>query len=192
MNAKDSLDLYRLQISENIKKLNPMIVGIDVVNKGRTSVVGLAATYSKYLTQHHTKLVYQDLYKDRMKPGAQNQITRDQQEDMITEDRTKILSDFLRESFKTYTDRNNGQQPGLIVMYRNGIGGPTLQEKCLKLEIGQIQEAVRSFAPNYDPKILYVFINTKVTTRLFEKVNGHHCNPGPGTLVDQVIVENDG
>jgi hypothetical protein len=39
---------------------------------------------------------------------------------------------------------------------------------------------------------LYVFINTKVTTRLFERVNGTHCNPGPGTLVDQVIVESDG
>lgn len=51
---------------------------------------------------------------------------------------------------------------------------------------------MRSFAPNYNPQILYIFINTKVTTRLFEKVNGTHCNPGPGTLVDQVIVESDG
>jgi len=97
----------------------------------------------------------------------------------------------MKESFNVYTQRNNGQQPGLIVMYRNGIGGPTLQEKCLKQEIGQIQQAVRNFAPNYSPQILYVFINTKVTTRLFEKVNGHHVNPGPGTLVDQIIVEND-
>lgn len=77
-------------------------------------------------------------------------------------------------------------------MYRNGIGGPTLQQKVLDREIGQIQQAIRTFAPNYDPQILYVFINTKVTTRLFEKVNGHHCNPGPGTLVDQIIVESDG
>jgi hypothetical protein len=67
MNAKAQLDLYRLQISEKIKQLNPMIVGIDVVNKGRLSVVGLAATYSRFLTQHHTKVVYQDLYKDRVK-----------------------------------------------------------------------------------------------------------------------------
>lgn len=44
-----------------------MIVGIDVVNKGRLSVIGLAATYSRFLTQHHTKVVYQDLYKDRVK-----------------------------------------------------------------------------------------------------------------------------
>jgi hypothetical protein len=128
--------LYRIEISEKIKRLNPIIFGIDVVNKGRLSVIGLAATYSKFLTQHHTKVVYQDLYKDRCRPGAQNSITKDQQEDMITADRTKILQDFMRESFKVYTERNNGEQPGLIIMYRNGIGGPTLQEKCLRNEIG--------------------------------------------------------
>ena len=83
-----------------------MIVGIDVVNKGRLSVVGLAATYSRFLTQHHTKVVYQDLYKDRVKQGAKNQITKSQQEDLITNDRTKILEDFMRESFKTYVERN--------------------------------------------------------------------------------------
>jgi hypothetical protein len=55
---------------------------------------------------------------------------------MITDDRTKILENFMRESFKVYTERNRGQQPGLIVIYRNGIGGPTLQEKVLSKEIG--------------------------------------------------------
>ena len=50
---------------------------------------------------------------------------------MLTVDRTKVLEDFMRESFKTYVERNQGQQPGLIVIYRNGIGGPTLQEKVL-------------------------------------------------------------
>jgi hypothetical protein len=63
-------------------------------------------------------------------------MSKDQQEDLITADRTKILEDFMRESFKVYTERNSGLQPGLIVMYRNGIGGPTLQEKVLSKEIG--------------------------------------------------------
>ena len=110
---------------------------------------------------------------------------------MITTDRAKILQDFMKESFNVYTQRNNGQRPGLIVVYRNGIGGPTFQEKCLNREIGQIQQAVKNFAPNYSPQILYVFINTKVTTRLFEKKDGSHINPGPGTLVDEIIVESD-
>jgi hypothetical protein len=74
MNAKAQLDLYRLEVPRKIKDLNPMIVGIDVVNKGKNSVVGLAATYSKFLTQHHTKVVYQDLYKGQIKKG---EITRE-------------------------------------------------------------------------------------------------------------------
>jgi hypothetical protein len=48
---------------------------------------------------------------------------------------------------------------------------------------------IQNFAPNYNPKILYVFIDQKKTIRFFEKQNGHHINPGPGTLVDQGIVE---
>ena len=52
--------------------------------------------------------------------------------------------------------------------------------------------AIRQFAPGYDPKILYVLIDKKVSTRFFEKVNGDVINPAPGTLVDQGIVEKDG
>ena len=53
-------------------------------------------------------------------------------------------------------------------------------------------QAIKSFEPNYDPKILYMFINKRITTRLFEKNNGHQViNPGPGTIVDRQIVEND-
>lgn len=39
-----------------------------------------------------------------------------------------------------------------------------------------------------------MFINKRITTRLFEKNNGSNSviNPGPGTVVDRQIVENDG
>lgn len=39
---------------------------------------------------------------------------------------------------------------------------------------------------------MYCLINKKVTTRLFEKINGDVINPAPGTVVDSGIVENDG
>lgn len=45
---------------------------------------------------------------------------------------------------------------------------------------------------NYTPKILYVLVNKKVSTRLFEKVNGDVINPAPGTVVDTAIVEQSG
>lgn len=41
-----------------------------------------------------------------------------------------------------------------------------------------------------------MFINKRITTRLFEKMphsnNASVINPGPGTIVDKTIVENDG
>jgi hypothetical protein len=49
-------------------------------------------------------------------------------------------------------------------------------------------EAIKGYAPNYDPKILYVFINKRITTRFFEKFGNGLINPGPGTLVDSTIV----
>ena len=51
---------------------------------------------------------------------------------------------------------------------------------------------IKSFAPGYDPKMLYVFVNRKVSIRFFEKANGHVVNPGPGTVVDKAVVESDG
>jgi aubergine-like protein len=53
-------------------------------------------------------------------------------------------------------------------------------------------EAIKGYAPNYDPKILYVFINKRITTRFFEKIGNGLINPGPGTLVDSTIVQQDG
>lgn len=38
---------------------------------------------------------------------------------------------------------------------------------------------------------MFITVNKNVTTRLFEKINGDVINPGPGTVVDNVIVEND-
>jgi aubergine-like protein len=52
-------------------------------------------------------------------------------------------------------------------------------------------EAIKGYAPQYDPKILFMFINKRITTRFFEKCNGGVINPGPGTCVDSTIVSKD-
>jgi len=48
MNAKVKEDLYRIQISTNLK--NTMVVGVDVVNAGRSAIIGLTASYSQHFT----------------------------------------------------------------------------------------------------------------------------------------------
>jgi aubergine-like protein len=46
MNAKVQLDLYRVKIP----LATAMVVGVDVVNEGRKSILGFTASYTKYLT----------------------------------------------------------------------------------------------------------------------------------------------
>jgi hypothetical protein len=48
MNAKLRQDLYRLTVEKEFT--DAMVVGVDVCHAGRNSIVGMAATYSPYLT----------------------------------------------------------------------------------------------------------------------------------------------
>ena len=60
MNAKVGLDLYRLKVPIN----NGMVVGFDVTNEGRRSILGFTASYSKHFTQFYSKVEYQELHGD--------------------------------------------------------------------------------------------------------------------------------
>lgn len=140
--------------------------------------------------QHFSGIVEHDQFKDMIKKGA----SKHEQEQKLCESRAQILSQFLQAAFQQYCSSNSGKRPELIIIYRDGIGGPTFQDKVLQLEgpSGALQAAIQGFAQNYKPKILYIFVNKKITTRIFEKVNGEVINPGPGTLADTGIVEEDG
>jgi len=63
MNAKTQRDLYRVDNIQKIKGKNTMVVGLDVVNKGVNSIVGLTASNSKTMSQYFSKICYQTMYK---------------------------------------------------------------------------------------------------------------------------------
>ena len=50
-------------------------------------------------------------------------------------------------------------------------------------------KAICNYAQGYNPKILYCLVNKRISHRLFEKDNGNYINPGPGTVLDTVLVE---
>lgn len=56
MNAKIRQDLYRINIPKDFT--NTMVVGVDVCHAGRSSIVGLAASYTPYFTQHFTEVAH--------------------------------------------------------------------------------------------------------------------------------------
>jgi hypothetical protein len=67
VNAKVGLDLYRISLPQKVRNANTMIVGVDVVNMGRKSIVGMCASYNEHLMQYYSESVYQELYKDQLK-----------------------------------------------------------------------------------------------------------------------------
>ena len=78
----------------------------------------------------------------------------------------------------------------MIFMYRDGIGGPSMQTKALAGELEQMVESIKGYAQGYNPKIMYCFVDKRITHRLFEKANGNgYVNPAPGTCIDTGLVE---
>lgn len=78
--------------------------------------------------------------------------------------------------------------PDLVAIYRDGVGGPSYQEKVIRNEIGQVLDVILNFCPNYKPQILYTLVNKKSNTRFAEKSGEDYFNPAPGTIVDTGFV----
>jgi hypothetical protein len=63
----------------------------------------------------------------------------------------------------------------------------------LNLELEQIIKTINGYTSGYSPKIMYCFVDKRITHRLFEKANGNgYVNPAPGTCIDTGLVENQG
>lgn len=84
----------------------------------------------------------------------------------------------------------NGNLPEQVVIYRDGMGGPTLTQMVQKEEVKAISEVLENTTPGYKPRIIYCLVDRNIQHRLFYKPNGDCLNPGPGTVVDTALVEN--
>ena len=117
-------------------------------------------------------------------------MTKDQQEEIITVDRTGILIGFIKEALENYKAHNKGNLPEQIVMYRGGCGGPTLKAKVRALEVPRMREFIEEeYNQGYKPRMVYCLVDRNTTHRLFYKGNGDVQNPGSGTVVDIGLVE---
>lgn len=79
--------------------------------------------------------------------------------------------------------------PSQIAIYRDGVGGPSYQEKVIRFEEPAVTDAIKSIQANYNPKILYCLVDKRINTRLVEKNGDNYSNPAPGTIVDTGLVE---
>jgi hypothetical protein len=46
------------------------------------------------------------------------------------------MMNFMREALQNYQTMNKGALPGYIFIYRDGVGGPSMYNKVLDIEMG--------------------------------------------------------
>jgi hypothetical protein len=58
--------------------------------------------------------------------------------------------------------KNNGVLPEQIVIYRDGVGGPTIQEKVEREECKIIHDLLETTTQGYMPKIIYCLVDRNI------------------------------
>nr|AEX87963.1 Otiwi13 [Sterkiella histriomuscorum] len=187
INAKLSHDLYKIKLPS---LRNTMVIGTNIVNIDHESIIGLCASMNQEISQYYTKTDKHSLPRREKKQSQR--LTQDQQESIITEKRSKIICKFIQKSLVSYLEKNKGSLPDQIIIYRDGLGGSSLQEKVKKHEIKEVISTIQAFKQDYDPKIIYCLIDRNTSLRLFYKQNGDVSNPQAGTVLDSTLVENQG
>ncbi|TNV72010.1 hypothetical protein FGO68_gene13821 [Halteria grandinella] len=108
---------------------------------------------------------------------------------MITTERTEIIRAFIAEALDKYKSATK-TFPEQLVIYRDGMGGPSLTAKVSDYEVSAIREYLEETIPGYEPKIIYCLVDRNIQHRLFDKSGT--LNPGPGTVLDTALVEYQG
>ena len=106
----------------------------------------------------------------------------------MTEERARIIKDFIFEAVGNY-QRESGTLPEQVVIYRDGMGGPSMTAKVQSFEVDLICDMLENTTQGYKPKIIYCLVDRNIQHRLFAKQNQDCLNPGPGTVVDTALVE---
>ena len=93
----------------------------------------------------------------------------------------------MKEALGNYF-KHNRKLPQTIVVYRDGVGGPSMQDKVLDYELNDMVAAMTGFQKDYTPNILYVFVDKRINTRFCEKQGDGYANPAPGTVIDSGVI----
>ena len=61
-----------------------------------------------------------------------------------------IVQDFIKKSLEMYQKKNKSL-PNIIAIYRDGVGGPSYQEKVIRYEIEDVIKLIQGYSNNYKP-----------------------------------------
>ena len=137
MNAKISRDLYRINFSNT---QDTMVIGVNAINFGKGMLFALVATYSASLSQCFT-------YVDKIEMGKEflgSRVSKDEQE----VETSRLRTEFMKKAIKAacdYYGKKNQRKPRQIIVYRDALGGPSMVDKCYRIEVPAIQASLDEF-----------------------------------------------
>eukprot|EP00347_Sterkiella_histriomuscorum_P007318 403349409 len=189
MNAKLKYDLYNLSLPS---LRNTMVIGTNIYHTNFKSYLGLCASMNSRISQYYSKTFTLNSVKDERKSNKLK--TMYEVETIITEQRSEVICTFIQEALINYQKENNGQLPEQIIIYRDGIGGLSFQEKLKNFEIQKVVNVIQSFQQGYNPMLIYCLVDRNVPHRLIYKSNDYYeyQNPSQGTVLDDALVEKQG
>jgi len=160
MNVKLGGQLWAVDIP--IK--NAMVIGIDVyhdsLQKG-TSVAGICASTNNEMTKYYSRVIFQR--------SSQELVDR--------------LGPCFIDCLKKFHEVNKAL-PDRIIVFRDGVGDGQMAFVA-NHEVEQIKKSFSSFGPQYAPKLCFVVVKKRISTRIMELAGRNANNPPPGTLVTQ-------
>jgi aubergine-like protein len=187
INSKIGGTSYKVEMDNELKKKNLMLVGVDTsLNKstsgeGGKTIVAMCASLNKTFTEYtHKKF----------------ELEKDMKNSLVLP-----LSTFIYEALCEFF-KINKKLPGGIIIYRQGVSKE--QKFFLTAEIDQISSLLESKGPNAEFSLLekvkipfyYILVNKKTSLKFFEcealtskkanNTNGsiyNYENPDPGLLV---------
>ncbi|XP_077341080.1 piwi-like protein 4 isoform X1 [Lithobates pipiens] len=147
-----------------------MVIGIDVskdaVDKSQ-SVVGFVASTNARLTKWFSRCIIQKTSTDFA-------------------DCLRVCMQGAIEKWK----RNNNDWPNRIIIYRDGVGDGQLQ-MVVDYEIPQLLACFTEVSRAYSPKITFVVVRKRCTTKFFSESGRGLQNPPLGTVVDSVATRRE-
>ena len=123
-----------------------MLIGIDVCHSGPSSIVGLACSINKEMSQYYSEYLVQ----------------RKGQE--IVESQMK---EALKKAIESFTD-NHKMLPTNYIIYRDGVGD-AMQKQVIDKEITQFKEVFSDIYNKSEkpPQVTLVVVNKRITQRFF-------------------------
>lgn len=82
--------------------------------------------------------------------------------------------------------KEHGCLPERILFYRDGVSDGQI-EYVHKNEVTKIQDVIKTYYKDTQPKFAFIVVSKRINTRIFEKKRGCYENPVSGTVIDREI-----